>query len=90
MHFDIIIFCGKTISIGLVQYDTAEYQMSIAYLVFRSWFIAILRQKKRMGITGKVIFFFDARLSAEIENVVYPLIYAIIIPNFKEIVANLF
>ena len=43
--------------------------------------------KKRIGITGKVIIFFDARLSAEIENVVYHLIYAIIIPNFKEIVA---
>ena len=32
MHFDIIVLCGRANSIKLEQYDSAEYQMSIAYL----------------------------------------------------------
>ena len=71
----------KTVTVATIICYTPE-------VIYRSWFIAIVRQKKRTGTTGIVVFFFVARLSVQIASVIYPLIYATTIPKFKEIVAT--
>ena len=71
----------KTVTFATIICYTPE-------VIYRSWFISIVRQKKRTGTTGKVVFFFVARLSVQIASVIYPLIYATTIPKFKEIVAT--
>ena len=72
----------KIVTIGTIVCYTPE-------IVFRSWFIAIVRQGKPTGTTAGVLFFFFARLSVQLASIINPLIYATTIPKFKTIVTRI-